>query len=336
MTRGARYPTRAVRIHRTGGPEVMRLDEIELEAPGPGEALVRNAAIGLNFIDTHHRAGRYPLPPLPATLGMEGAGTIEALGAGVADLAVGDRVAYVIGGHGAVPGAYADLARLPAGQLVRIPPEIGYETAAAMILKGLTAQYLLRGAYPVAPGETILVHAAAGGVGLLLCQWATHLGARVIGTVGSSEKAALAAEHGCDHVVDYSAEDVAARVRALTAGEGVPVVYDAVGASTFETSLRCLRVRGTLVSYGTASGPIPPFDVFRLNVMGSLYLTSAGLAWYTRSRPELLTRSAELLDVVVRGKVKVPVRQRWRLEEAADAHRALEGRATSGMSVILP
>ena len=331
-----RFETRAVRIHRHGGPEVLVVEDIALGSPAPGEAIVRNAAVGLNFIDLHHRAGRYPLPPLPATLGMEGAGVVEAVGEGVAEVAPGDRVAYVIGGHGAVPGAYAERARLPARLLVPIPPELDDETAAAMTLKGLTAQYLLFGAYPLAAGETVLVHAAAGGVGLLLCQWAKRLGARVIGTVGSEEKGALARAHGCDHVVRYREEDVGRRVRALTAGEGVPVVYDGVGRDTFEASLACLRVRGTLVSFGTASGPIPPFDVFRLNVMGSLYLTSAGLAWYTRSRPELLRRSAALLDVVLQGAVRVPVRQSWRLDEAPEAHRALEGRETSGMSVLRP
>jgi len=328
--------SQAVRIHETGGPEVLRLEEVEDASPGPGQALVRHGAVGVNFIDLHHRAGRYPLPPLPVTLGMEGAGVVEAVGEGVSEARPGDRVAYVIGGHGAVPGAYAERALVRTERLILLPDEIDDETAAGMTLKGLTAQYLLRGAYAVGAGETVLVHAAAGGVGLLLCQWARHLGARVIGTVGSEAKAELAAAHGCAHVIRYDREDVAARIKSLTGGEGVPVVYDAVGRDTLEASLASLRVRGTLVSFGTASGPTPPFDLFRLNPLGSLYLTSAGLGWYTRSRAELLQRAGELIDVVLRGVVQVPVRQRWPLAEAAEAHRALEGRRTSGMSVLLP
>jgi len=326
---------KAIRIHATGGPEQLRLDDVELPPPGPGEALVRHAAIGLNFIDIHHRTGRYPLADLPRTIGMEGAGTVEAVGPDVACVAVGDRVAYC-GAPGDPPGGYAEARLIQAERLIPVPAELDDETAAAMTLKGLTAQYLLRGSYPVRADETIVVQAAAGGVGLLLCQWARHLGARVIGTVGSEAKAELAARHGCHHVLRYDREDVPARVRALTAGEGVPVVYDAVGATTFEMSLACLKVRGMLVSYGTASGPIPPFDLFRLNRMGSLYVTSAGLGWYTRTRPELLERSAELLDLVLRGVLKVPVLQRWPLAGAAEAHRALQGRATAGMSVLLP
>ncbi len=328
--------TKAIRIHSTGGPEVLVLEEVAPADPGPGQALVRQAAIGVNFVDIHQRAGRYPLPDLPVTLGMEGAGEVAAVGPGVSAVAVGDRVAYAVGGPGAEPCTYADYALIAADKLIRLPDEIDEVTAAGMTLKGLTAQYLIRGAYPVRPGETILVHAAAGGVGLLLCQWACHLGARVIGTVGSEAKAELALAHGCHHVIQYGGEDVAQRVRALTGGEGVPVVFDAVGRDTFQASLASLRVRGMLVSYGTASGPIPPFDLFNLNSMGSLYVTSAGLAWYTRSRAELLQRAGELIDVVARGAVKVPVRQQWPLAEAAEAHRALEGRATSGMSVLLP
>jgi NADPH:quinone reductase len=327
---------RAVRIHQTGGPEVLTLDDVAVGTPGPGQALIRHGAIGVNFIDLHQRTGRYPLPDLPVTLGMEGAGTVEAVGAGVTVVQPGDRVSYVAGGHGAVPCSYAEYAVMPADSLILLPDEIDDVTAAGMTLKGLTAQYLIRGAYPVQAGETILVHAAAGGVGLLLCQWARHLGARVIGTVGSPAKAELALAHGCHHVIQYGREDVAARVKSLTGGEGVPVVFDAVGKDTFEASLDSLKVRGTLVSFGTASGPTPPFSLFDLNVRGSLFVTSAGLAWYTRSRPELLQRAAELIDVVTRGAVKVPVMQKFPLAQAADAHRALEGRATTGMTVLLP
>ena len=311
---------KAVRIHQTGGPEVMTLDDVEAGTPGPGQALIRHGAIGVNFIDLHQRTGRYPLPDLPVTLGMEGAGTVESIGPGVT----------------AVPCSYAEYAVMPADSLILLPDEIDDVTAAGMTLKGLTAQYLIRGAYPVQAGETILVHAAAGGVGLLLCQWARHLGARVIGTVGSPEKAELALTHGCHHVIQYGREDVAARVKSLTGGEGVPVVFDAVGKDTFEASLNSLRIRGTLVSFGTASGPTPPFNLFDLNVRGSLFVTSAGLAWYTRSRAELLQRAAELIDLVARGVVRVPVMQQYPLAQAADAHRALEGRATTGMTVLLP
>jgi NADPH2:quinone reductase len=328
------FMTRAIRIHENGGPEILRLDDLTVPEPGPGQALIRNKAAGINFIDLHQRAGRYPLPRLPVTLGMEGAGVVEAVGPGVTTASVGDRVSYVMGGHGAVPGSYADHTLVDGEALIRLPDEIDDETAAAMTLKGLTAHYLIRGAYPIEAGETILVHAAAGGVGLLMCQMAKVLGARVIGTVGSEEKADLASAHGCDHVVIYGKEDVAQRVKALTGGEGVPVVYDAVGKDTFEASLASLKVRGVLVSYGTASGPIPPFNIFELNPRGSLYITSAGLAWYTRSRAELMERASELIGMVATGDIIVPVRQRFSLEDAADAHRALEGRATVGGSVL--
>jgi len=265
---------------------------------------------------------------------MEGAGVVEALGPGVTAVAVGDRVSYVMGGHGAAPATYADYTLVDGDALIRLPDEIDDETAAAMTLKGLTAHYLLRGSYPVEAGETILVHAAAGGVGLLLCQMAKAIGARVIGTVGSEEKADLASAHGCDHVILYQKEDVAKRVKDLTGGEGVPVAYDAVGKDTFEASLSSLKVRGVLVSYGTASGPVPPFNIFELNPRGSLYITSAGLAWYTRSRAELMERASELIGMVATGDIVVPVRQRFSLEDTADAHRALEGRFTVGGSVL--
>ncbi|TWG90160.1 NADPH2:quinone reductase [Mesorhizobium sp. J18] len=327
---------KAVRIHEYGGPEKLRYEDIEIGEPGPGEAYVRHTAIGLNFADTHNREGRYPLPSLPHVLGGEAAGVVEAVGPGVTDVKVGDRVAYAAGGPAFPPGSYAEARLFDASRLVVLPDEIDDITAAGMIVKGLTAQYLLKSVYPVGPGDTILVHAAAGGVGLILSQWANHLGARVIGVVSSPEKAKLALENGCRHALVSTREDVVARVRQLTAGEGVPVVFDAVGRDTFDISLSCLRPRGTMVSFGTASGPVPPFDLFRLNRMGSLTITSAAFAWFVRSRPELLSRAADLIDVVLRGAVKIQVNQTFRLADAAEAHRALESRQTQGASVLIP
>lgn len=326
--------SRSIRIHANGGPEVLTLDSVEPAAPGPGQALIRNGAAGVNFIDIHQREGRYPLPQLPVTLGMEGAGRVEAVGEGVTSIKPGDRASYVMGGHGATPAAYADHAIVDAEALIQLPDEIDDATAAAMTLKGLTAHYLVNSAFPVQAGQTILAHAAAGGVGLLLVQMAKRVGARVIGTVGSDEKAELARAHGCDHVIHYGRENVAERVRALTGGEGVPVVFDAVGKDTFEASLNSLAVRGVLVSFGTASGPVPPFNIFELNPRGSLYVTSAGLAWFTQSRAELLTRASDLVGMVASGELQVPIRQSWPLEAAADAHRALEGRQTVGSTVL--
>ena len=321
----------AVRIHRHGGPEELRYEAIEVGAPGPGEARVRHTAIGLNFTDINHRTGRYPLP-LPHVIGMEAAGVVEAVGEGVTQVKAGNRVAYASDR----PRAYSQATVMPVWRLVRLPDTIDDETAAALMLKGLTAQYLIRGAYPIRAGETILIHAAAGGVGLIMCQWARHLGVRVIGTVSTEEKAALARQSGCDHPIIYTREDVVACVRELTDGAGLPVVYDGVGAATFEQSLKCLRRRGLVVSYGSASGVIPPFDLFRLNRMGSLYVTSAGLADYTHTRAELLERAADLFGVVADGAVRVEVRQRYPLAEAARAHRDLEARRTIGSSILLP
>jgi NADPH2:quinone reductase len=326
---------KAVRVHEYGGPEKLRYEDIEIGAPGPGQAYVRHTAIGLNFADTHNREGRYPLPSLPHVLGGEAAGVVEAIGPGVTDVKVGDRVAYAAGGPAFPPGSYAEARLFDASRLVRLPDEIDDITAAGMIVKGLTAQYLIKSVYPVGPGDTILVHAAAGGVGAILTQWANHLGARVIGVVSSKDKAASALANGCHHAL-LGTEDVADRVRQLTAGEGVPVVFDGVGKDTFDISLKCLRPRGLMVCYGTASGPVPPFDLFTLNRMGSLSITNAAFAWFMRSRPELLSRASDLMDVVLRGAVKIQVNQTFKLADAAEAHRALESRRTQGASVLIP
>jgi NADPH2:quinone reductase len=327
---------KAIRIHEYGGPDKLRYEDVEVGEPGPGEAYVRHTAIGLNFADTHNREGRYPLPHLPHVLGGEAAGVVEAVGPGVTDVKVGDRVAYAAGGPAFPPGSYSEARLFDASRLVLLPDEIDDVTAAGMIVKGLTAQYLLKSVYPVGPGDTIVVHAAAGGVGQILSQWANHLGARVIGVVGSPEKARLALENGCTHALVSSADDVPGRVRQLTAGEGVPVVFDAVGRDTFDVSLECLRPRGTMVSFGTASGAVPPFDLFRLNKMGSLTITSAAFAWFVRSRAELLSRASDLIDVVLRGAVRIHVNQTFRLADAAEAHRSLESRKTQGASVLIP
>jgi NADPH2:quinone reductase len=327
---------KAVRIHEYGGPEKLRYEDIEVGEPGPGQAYIRHTAIGLNFADTHNREGRYPLPSLPHVLGGEAAGVVEKVGPGVTEVKPGDRVAYAAGGPAFPPGAYAEARLFDASRLVLLPDEIDDITAAGMIVKGLTAQYLLRSVYPVGQGDTILVHAAAGGVGTVLTQWARHLGARVIGVVGSDEKAELARENGCHHVIVSSREEIVSRVRQLTGGEGVPVVYDGVGRATFDASLQSLRPRGLLVSFGTASGPVPPFNLFDLNRLGSLSVTSAAFAWFMRSRAELLSRANDLLDVVLRGAVRIKVEQTFRLADAAEAHRALESRRTRGASVLIP
>jgi NADPH2:quinone reductase len=324
--------THAVRIHQLGGPEVLRYEEIDLGSPGPGEAHVRHRAIGLNFTDIHFRTGRYPLKNLPHVIGMEAAGVVEGVGPGVTEVRAGDRVAYAAD----KPRAYTEATVMPVARLIRLPDFIDDETAAATILKGLTAQYLLRGAYAVKAGETILIHAAAGGVGLIMCQWARHLGVRVIGTVSTDEKAALARENGCAHPIVYTREDVVARVREITGGEGLPVVYDGVGAATFEQSLLSLRRRGMLVSYGSAGGVPAPLEIFRLNRLGSLYLTSAGLADYIHDRAEMLERAQNLFDAMSAGAVRVSVRQRYPLAEVARAHLDLEARRTIGSSVLIP
>ncbi len=322
---------KAVRIHQYGGPEVMKLEEVELPTLAPHEAHVRHTAIGLNFIDTYHRTGLYPLP-LPTGLGMEAAGVVEAIGENVTNLKVGDRIAYA----GAGIGAYSEEASLPASRLSVIPDAVTDEVAAAMMLKGMTAQYLLRQTFQVEPGQTILFHAAAGGVGLIACQWAKALGAAVIGTVGSEEKAALAKAHGCDHTILYRNENVAARVKEITGGAGVPVVYDSVGKDTFEASLDSLSPRGLLVSFGNASGPVTGVDLGILSAKGSLYVTRPTLLHYTLAQEDLEACTQDLFDIVGSGKVKVEVHQRYALADIQQAHRDLEDRKTTGATVILP
>jgi NADPH2:quinone reductase len=322
----------AIRFERTGGPEVLRWEEVEVSAPGPGEALLRQTAIGVNFIDVYHRTGLYPVPSFPSGIGMEAVGVVEAIGPGVTEVSPGDRVAYA-----SLPiGGYAEWRCMPAERLVRVPPGISDEEAAAMMLKGMTAQYLLRRTYRVQPGDTIVFYAAAGGVGSIACQWAKHLGAEVIGVVGSDEKATLARELGCAHTIVYTRERVPERVRALTGGKGVPVVYDSVGKATFFDSLDCLAPRGLMVSFGNASGPVPPFDLQELALRGSLYLTRPTLATYTATREELLATAEELFDVVLSKAVRIRIGLRLPLREAARAHQALESRATTGAIVLLP
>ncbi|MGE5491511.1 MAG: quinone oxidoreductase family protein [Actinomycetota bacterium] len=322
--------TYAIRIHQTGGPEVLTWEEVDVGAPGPGEARVRHAAVGLNFIDTYHRTGLYPVP-LPSGIGLEGAGTVEAVGEGVTDLKPGDRVAYA----GGPLGAYAGERNIPAHRLLKLPDAIDFNTAAAMMLQGLTAAYLLRRTYRVQPGDPVLIHAAAGGVGLIACQWAKALGATVIGTVGSEAKAELARAHGCDHVINYNTENFTARVKEIT-GEGVAVVYDGVGKDTFMGSLDSLRPMGMMVTYGNASGPVPPLDLLLLSQKGSLFVTRPTLMNYTAKRADLEALGKELFDVVSSGKVKIEVHQTYALKDAAQAHRDLEARKTTGSTILLP
>jgi NADPH2:quinone reductase len=323
--------TRAIRIHATGGPDALQLDDVPLPTPGPGEALVRHSAIGVNFIDTYHRSGLYPLP-LPSGIGSEAAGVVEAVGPGVTDVAVGQRVAYC----GGPPGSYAEARVIAADRLVPLPAAVSDRDAAALMLKGLTVQYLFRQTFPLKGGETILFHAAAGGVGLIACQWAKALGVRMIGTVSSDEKAALARAHGCAETIVYTREDFVARVKALTGGAGVPVVYDSIGKDTFPASLDCLAPRGLFVSFGNASGPIAAFNIGLLAQKGSLFATRPTLFGYAAKRADLLAMSGELFSMVAAGKVKADVRQTFPLASAADAHRALESRATTGATLLIP
>ena len=321
----------AFRIHQTGGPEVLIWEEVDVPVPDAGEATVRHRAVGLNFIDTYHRTGLYPLP-LPSGIGLEGAGIVEAVGAGVSEVRVGDRVAYA----GGPVGAYAEVRNIPAHRLLKLPDAIAFETAAAMMLQGLTAAYLLRKTYRVQAGDTVLIHAAAGGVGLIACQWAKVLGATVIGTVGSPAKGELAKAHGCDHVINYSTENFPQRVREITGGDGVAVVYDGVGKDVFMGSLDSLRTLGMLVTYGNASGPVPPFDPLLLSQKGSLFVTRPTLMHYTAKRADLEALGGELFEVVGSGKVRIEINQSYPLAEAARAHRDLEARKTTGSTILVP
>jgi NADPH2:quinone reductase len=322
--------TKAVRFHKTGGPEVLQLDDVQVAAPGQGQVRVRHTAIGVNFIDTYQRSGLYPIQ-LPQVAGNEGAGVVEQVGPGVTMLKAGDRVAYT----GQV-GSYCGERLLPADRLVKVPDGISDEQAASMMLKGMTVQYLIHRTYPVKAGDTVLWHAAAGGVGLIACQWLKALGATVIGTVGSPEKAKLAKAHGADHIIDYTKEDFVARVKEITGGKGVPVVYDSVGKTTWEGSLNCLRPLGMWVTFGNASGAVPPLNTLVLAQKGSLYLTRPTLATYTASRADLEMTSKSLFDVVKSGKVKIEISARYKLADAAQCHRDLEGRKTTGSVILLP
>jgi NADPH2:quinone reductase len=309
----------------------MRLVEIEVPPPGAGEIQLRQTAIGLNYIDTYHRSGLYPLP-LPAGLGMEGAGVVEAVGSGVKGFKKGDRAAYGVGPR----GGYAERRNIPAGRAVKLPKSISDETAAGMMLKGLTVRMLLRGVYKVKRGETVLFHAAAGGVGVIFTQWAKALGVKVIGTVGSDEKVAIAKAHGCAHVINYRTENIVERVKEITGGAGVPVAYDGVGQATFMASLDCLRPRGLLVVFGNASGAVKAFDLGLLASKGSLYVTRPTVMSYTASDAELAEAAKDVIEIVKSGKVKIPVNQRYALADAARAHRDLESRATTGTTIFIP
>jgi NADPH2:quinone reductase len=325
--------TKAMVVHAVGGPDTLSWEDVPTPSPGPGEVLLRHTAVGLNFIDVYNRTGLYKLP-LPFVVGQEGAGVVEAVGEGVTDFAPGDRGAYA-----SIQGAYAEVRTLPAARLVPLPAGIDDRTAAAVMLKGLTAEYLLRRCARLERGDTVLWHAAAGGVGSLACQWARHLGLRVIGTAGGPEKGRLARERGCEHVIDYDAvepKDLVARVKELTGGRGVPVVFDSVGKRTFQLSLDCLRPRGLFVSFGNASGAVPPFDPLLLGGPRSLYFTRPSLGAYVATRAELLEAARALFEVVASGAVQVDVGQTYALRDAATAHRDLEARRTTGSTVLLP
>lgn len=322
---------KAIQFSRTGGPEVLEYVDVEVGEPGPGQARVRNHAIGINFIDIYFRTGLYPLD-LPSGLGQEAAGVVEAVGEGVTHVAVGDRVAYAARPN----GSYSEVRVMPADILLRLPDAIDFETAAAVLLQGMTVQYLLKHTYPVKAGDTILFHAAAGGVGLIACQWARALGVNLIGTVGSNEKAELAKAHGATHVINYNTENFVERVKEITSGAKVPVVFDSIGKDTFTGSLDCLAPRGTMVSFGNSSGPVPPFSLTELVSRGSLYITRPTLISYTSTRADLEATAQDLFDMVASGKIKVEIGQRFPLAQAADAHRALEARETTGSTILLP
>jgi NADPH:quinone reductase len=320
---------KAVRFHEAGGPEVLRFEDVEVGAPASGQARVRHHAVGLNFADTYFRTGLYPAP-LPAGLGVEAAGVIDAVGPGVTGFAVGDRVAYT----GSPLGAYSTERVMPVDSLVKLPAEISFETAAAMMMRGFTCSYLLRRIYPLKSGDTVLLHAAAGGVGLIFLQWAKLLGLTVIGTVSNEAKAEIAKAHGCDHIIFYTREDVARRVRELTNGAGVPVVYDSVGKTTCAGSLDSLKKRGLLVCFGTASGAIPPIDAMQLAIKGSLFVTRPALADYIADPAERAELAGELFGHVGAGRIKIEINQRYKLEDAVQAHRDLEARKTTGSSIF--
>jgi NADPH2:quinone reductase len=321
---------KAIRYQKQGGPEVLQLEEVPVGEPGPGQARVRHVAIGVNFIDIYQRSGLYPMQ-LPQVAGNEGAGVVEAVGPGVSNVRQGDRVTYT-----GLPGSYCDVRIVPADRLVKLPEGISEEMAASMTLKGMTVQYLIHRTYAVKSGDTVLWHAAAGGVGTIACQWLKAIGATTIGTVGSEEKAALAKAHSCHHVINYSKENFVERVKSLTGGKGVPVVYDSVGKTTWEGSLDCLRPRGLMVSFGNASGPVAPVNLGILSQKGSLYVTRPTLVTYTASRTDLEETAKSLFDVVKSGKVKIETTKRYKLADAAQAHRDLEGRKTTGSIVLVP
>jgi NADPH2:quinone reductase len=321
----------AIVMRNTGGPEVLAWEEFDPGRPGPGEVRIDQQAVGLNFIDVYHRTGLYPLPELPAVPGMEGAGIVNQVGEGIKDLVPGDRVAYA----GLPVGAYAESRCIPADRLVKVPDAVTLDEAAAMMLQGMTARYLLKGCFHVDPTTTILLHAAAGGVGLIMCQWAAHLGATIIGTVGSREKAELARQHGCTHTVLYNEEDFVAAIQDLTGGEGVDVVYDSVGQATFSKSLKCLRPLGMMVTFGQSSGPIKPLDLGTLAAHGSLFLTRPSLMHYTARREDLVVHAEDLFEVVTSKVVTIRIGRRFKLAEAAEAHRQLEARKTTGSSILL-
>jgi NADPH2:quinone reductase len=324
--------THAIILHQPGGPEQLKFESIHVRAPGAGQVRVRHTAVGINFIDIYQRSGLYALPSLPSGLGQEAAGIVEAVGEGVGELHVNDRVAYA----GGALGAYSEVRNIAADRLVKIPDDINDEQAAAMMLKGMTVEYLIRRVYQVLPGQTVLWHAAAGGVGLIACQWLAHLGVRVIGTVGTDEKGKLARAHGCAETIVYTREDFVARVLELTDGHKVPVVYDSVGKSTFFESLDCLQPRGMYVGFGNASGKPDPFDMGLLSAKGSLYLTRPTLFTYTADRSDLLDSAAALFDVVRQGAVKIRITERFALADAAAAHRRLQSRATTGSLLLMP
>lgn len=324
--------SKAIRIYKTGGPEVLKWENIDVKVPGYGEAKILHKAIGLNYIDVYGRTGLYALPSLPHTLGVEAAGIVEAVGEGVSNVVIGDRIAYVM----SLPGAYSEERIVPASHLIKLPDEVSAETAAAMMLKGMTAQYLLNQTYKLKAGDHVLIHAAAGGVGLIVCQWAKHLGAKVIGTVGSKEKAALAESHGCDYAIVYTQENFKDRVLEITKGKGVDVVYDSIGESTFMNSLDSLKPLGMMVTFGNATGPITPFSPKILAAKGSLFITRPTIFTYIAKRENMVSMATELFKIVTSGAVKIEINQTYNLRDADQAHTDLEARKTTGSTILIP